>query len=160
MVIDWQWKRWYTWFLFCLPPACHCLKEAWGIFMGCWWLRLTAARWGAGARSGWAPAPRIRGGLQEERLETEPSFGECLPPRPRGFESTMLLGAAQEPCVRRQQPRSGAACLSGEGTARQDGFSLRPRTLWAAQSPAHDTKPRWDQRKSDGKLREKRLCWN
>lgn len=65
------------------------------------------------------------GGLQEERLETEPSFGECLPPRPRGFESTVLLGAVRK----KEQPRSGAACLSGEGTARQDGFSLRPRTL-------------------------------
>lgn len=65
------------------------------------------------------------GGLQEERLETEPSFGECLPPRPRGFESTVLLGAVRK----KEQPRSGAACLSGEGTARQDGFSLQPRTL-------------------------------
>lgn len=73
------------------------------------------------------PAPM--GGLQEERLETEPSFGERPPPRPRGFETTVLLGAAQEPCVRRQQPRSGAACLTGEGSARQDGFSLRPRAL-------------------------------
>lgn len=156
MVIDRQWKRWYTWFLFCLPPACHCLKDAWGIFTGCWWLWLTAAWHGAGARSGWASVPRTHGGLQEERLETEPSFGECLPLRPHGFESTVLLGAA----CKKEQPRSGAACLSGEGTARQDGFSLQPRTLWAAQSPARHTKPRWDQHKSDGKLSEKRLCWN